>query len=124
MKTGNWRPFKIGNLTNEIARAKAANKARGPFQVACQVCGELYWPSKKEEHLAVCQPPEVHLNCPQKQRRVYDIAKEQGLEAKAVLEVARTLGISAAKLPSSLLSERACQQIERFISGPKRVRSA
>lgn len=49
----------VGQLTKNIARAKAMTKVRGPFRVACSACGQYYWPNKQEEHLAVCRPPKT-----------------------------------------------------------------
>jgi hypothetical protein len=118
-KKRDWWPHEIGNLTNEIARSKAVSKVRGPFMVVCSACGLYYQPNKREEHVAVCCPPEIHLNQLATKRagiiRIYDIAKKHGLENKEVLAVARKLGIASAKSPSSSLDGTISRYLEEHI---------
>ena len=44
--------------------------------------------------------------------RIYDIAKKVGLESKEVLAHAKTLGIAAAKVPSSSLDKITAEFLE------------
>jgi hypothetical protein len=50
----------IGDITREIARAKAASRVHGPFMATCTACGERYWPDHREEHQLHCKPPNIH----------------------------------------------------------------
>jgi len=45
--------------------------------------------------------------------RIYEIAKKYGLENKQVLEKARSIGIAAAKVPSSLLDKFSAGWLEK-----------
>ena len=44
--------------------------------------------------------------------RIYDIAKKYGLENKQILEKAKSLGIAAAKVPSSSLDKISAEWLE------------
>lgn len=92
--------------------------------VACSACGQNYWPNEREEHVAVCCPPEIHLNQPATRSagiiRIYDIAKRHGLENKEVLAIARELGIASAKSPSSSLDSRIGSYLEEHIIARQR----
>jgi hypothetical protein len=57
-KRGTGKPRRgvhIGDITREIAIAKAMSRAHGPFMQTCTACGERYWPNEKEGHLASAQ---------------------------------------------------------------------
>ncbi len=47
--------------------------------------------------------------------RIYDIAKKLGLENKEVLAIAKELGITAAKVPSSSLDSVTADKLEKTI---------
>ena len=53
------RSIHTGDITREIAMARAAGRVHGPFMTTCSACGRRYWPDRKEEHLEVCGKPEV-----------------------------------------------------------------
>jgi len=53
------RSIHTGDITREIAMARAAGRVHGPFMTTCSACGRRYWPDKKEEHLEVCGKPAV-----------------------------------------------------------------
>ena len=48
--------------------------------------------------------------------RIYDIAKKLGIESKQVLQLAKELGISGAKVPSSTLDKITAEYLEQEIS--------
>ena len=50
--------------------------------------------------------------------RIYDIAKKLGIESKAVIAKAKSLGIAAAKVPSSSLDKITAEYLEQQIGGP------
>jgi len=54
--------FPVGDLSQEIARAKGMAKPHGPFRVACHACGKYYLPQHKAEHQNNCKPPSVHIS--------------------------------------------------------------
>src|SRR5438128_4083908 len=49
--------------------------------------------------------------------RIYDIAKKLGIESKEVLAKAKTLGITAAKVPSSSLDKITAEYLEEQLGG-------
>src|ERR1051325_2068997 len=49
--------------------------------------------------------------------RIYDLAKKLGLESKEVLAKAKTLGIAAAKVPSSSLDKITAEYLEEQLGG-------
>lgn len=51
--------------------------------------------------------------------RIYDIAKKLGLESKEVIAKAKTLGIAAAKVPSSSLDKITAEYLEEQLGGAK-----
>ncbi|HEY2952966.1 MAG TPA: translation initiation factor IF-2 [Verrucomicrobiae bacterium] len=51
--------------------------------------------------------------------RIYDLAKKLGLESKEVLAKAKTLGIAAAKVPSSSLDKITAEYLEEQLGGKK-----
>jgi hypothetical protein len=52
---------RVLDITREIAISKAAMRVRGPFLQTCSACGQRFPADKKEEHLAHCHPPAVHI---------------------------------------------------------------
>src|ERR1035441_596074 len=55
------RRGRIGDITREIVISKAICRVHGPFMQTCPARGERFWPDRKEEHLAMCRPPGVHI---------------------------------------------------------------
>src|SRR5206468_7888652 len=51
--------------------------------------------------------------------RIYDIAKKLGIESKEVIAKAKTLGIAAAKVPSSSLDKITAEYLEEQLGGKK-----
>lgn len=63
------RSVYAGDLTREIARARATGRAQGPFMETCSACGQRYWPDRRDDHMQHCCPTQVHLPGAEKLRQ-------------------------------------------------------